>query len=200
MGQGASVNAIHKEMKSTPLSTSDESLWASLRAGSEPAFAALYSRYFQFLFSYGRRITEREDEIVNDAIQDLFLDLWRTRHELGQAETVKFYLLRSLRRKIHRKVKSNAHLGECIENIDEGLHPAEDSAETFITNNEDFHIQSERLALWLNRLPPRQNEALVLHYFHNMSYRQIAAILEIKEQTARNLVQKALTLIRRDVM
>ena len=181
-------------------SKSDEALWLSLRAGDEAAFAALYSRYFQILFSYGKRISDQGEEIVSDAIQDLFVDLWRTRHALSQAETVRFYLLRSLRRKIHRIIKKDFQHEARLEDMTEEALPAEASVETHFTNHEDFLIQSQRLASWLNRLPPRQNEALVLHYFHNMSYQQIAAILDIKEQTARNLVQKALTLIRREAI
>lgn len=182
------------------VNVSDEDLWASFRAGSEPAFATLYSRYFHYLFSYGRRISNNENEIVNDVIQDLFLDLWRTRNELGQAETVRFYLLRSLRRKIHRRMKTTFSFGERLDDLAEDMLPVESSVEFNITKEEDLLIQSEKLAVWLNQLPSRQNEALVLHYFHSMSYRQIAAIMEIKEQTARNLVQKALSLIRRAAM
>lgn len=184
----------------TPISKSDEALWLSLRASDEAAFAELYSRYFQFLFSYGKRICDQGEEIVSDAIQDLFVDIWRTRHALSQAETVRFYLLRSLRRKIRRTIKKDFQQEARLEDLSEDSLPAEASVETHFTNNEDFSIQSKRLESWLNLLPPRQNEALILHYFHSMTYQQIAAILDIKEQTARNLVQKALTLIRREAI
>ncbi len=44
----------------------DETLWQAVREGSETAFEALYRRYFQVLFSYGKRIYQDEDA-VNDA-------------------------------------------------------------------------------------------------------------------------------------
>jgi RNA polymerase sigma factor (sigma-70 family) len=184
----------------TPGSKSDEQLWLSLRAGDSKAFTALYSRYFQVLFSYGRRISDQGEDVVGDAIQDLFIDLWRTRNALGQAENVRFYLFRSLRRKIHRIAKKDLQQDARLDDLTDDLIPVEASVETHFTNNEDFSIQSKRLVSWLNLLPPRQNEALILHYFHNMTYQQIAAILDIKEQTARNLVQKALALIRREAI
>jgi RNA polymerase sigma factor (sigma-70 family) len=188
-----------KKMILTSERKSDEQLWLSLKAGEPKAFAALYSRYFQVLFSYGRRISDQGEDVVSDAIQDLFIVLWRTRSGLGEAENVRFYLFRSLRRKIHRIVKKDLQQDARLDDLTDDLIPVEASVEIHFTNNEDLLIQSEKLASWLSLLPPRQNEALILHYFHDMTYPQIATILDIKEQTARNLVQKALTMIRSKV-
>ena len=172
----------------------DETLWQAVREGSETAFEALYRRYFQVLFSYGKRIHQDEDA-VNDAIQDLFVDIWRSRRSLSQAQSVRFYLIRSLRRKIHRSLKPDSLHGEEWENVQEAVLPTEESPESLFTHAEDTLIQSEKLNVWLSQLPPRQNEALLLRYYHNFEYSEIADLLHIKEQTARNLVQKALQIL-----
>lgn len=174
----------------------DETLWQAVREGSETAFEVLYRRYFQVLFSYGKRIHPDEDA-VNDAVQDLFVDIWRSRHSLNQAQSVKFYLIRSLRRKIHRSLKPDSLHGEEWENVQETVLPIEPSSESLFTHEEDTLIQSEKLNTWLSQLPPRQNEALLLRYYHNFEYSEIANLLHIKEQTARNLVQKALQILRK---
>jgi DNA-directed RNA polymerase specialized sigma24 family protein len=77
------------------LDIEDTILWDSLRTGNETAFEELYRRYFQVLFSYGKRILNDED-VVKDAIQDLFVDIWRTHKNINQAQSVKFYLISSL--------------------------------------------------------------------------------------------------------
>ncbi|AEI49691.1 RNA polymerase sigma factor [Runella slithyformis] len=174
----------------------DETLWQAVREGSETAFEGLYRRYFQVLFSYGKRI-HQDGDAVNDAIQDLFVDIWRSRRSLSQAQSVRFYLIRSLRRKIHRSLKPDSLHGEEWENVQEAVLPTEESPESLFTHAEDTLIQSEKLTAWLSQLPPRQNEALLLRYYHNFEYSEIADILHIKEQTARNLVQKALQLLRK---
>lgn len=174
----------------------DETLWQAVREGSETAFEVLYRRYFQVLFSYGKRIHQNEDA-VNDAIQDLFVDIWRSRRSLSQAQSVRFYLIRSLRRKIHRSLKPDSLHAEEWENVQEAVLPTEESPESLFTHAEDTLIKSEKLTAWLSQLPPRQNEALLLRYYHNFEYSEIADILHIKEQTARNLVQKALQLLRK---
>jgi RNA polymerase sigma factor (sigma-70 family) len=174
----------------------DSTLWNSLRLGDETAFEELYHRYFQVLFSYGKRLLNDED-IVKDAIQDLFIDIWRTHKNLNQAQSVKFYLISSLRRKIHRSLKPDYLLRDDWENVNEHLLPISQSVEIDFTQIEDEYLNKEKVTAWLLQLPERQNEALVLRYFHNFEYSEIAQILDIKEQTARNLVQKAIILLRK---
>lgn len=174
----------------------DDALWASMRSGDESAFEELYRRYFQVLFGYGKRVTQDEN-LVNDTIQDLFVDLWRTRHSLSQAQSVRFYLFSSLRRKIHRSIKQDHLNSEDLDAVSEEFLPTQISPEASFSNSEELFIQTEQLNSWLSQLPPRQNEALVLRYYHNLEYAEIAAILHIKEQTARNLVQKALFILRK---
>ncbi len=174
----------------------DTTLWESVRLGSERAFEQLYRRYFQDLFRYGKQFLA-DDAAVDDAIQDLFVDLWRTRRSLGQARSVKYYLMVSLRRKIHRSHQSDAEQNILWENLPESLLPTQPSTETSLTLREEGHTKTQQLRAWLDRLPPRQREALVLRYYHNFEYSEIASLLTIKEQTSRNLVQKALHTLRK---
>ena len=180
----------------TRIDIEDSTLWNSLRLGDETAFEELYRRYFQVLFSYGKRLLHDED-LIKDAIQDLFVDIWRTHANLNQAQSVKFYLISSLRRKIKRSLQPDYHLGDDWENVNELLLPIHPSVEIDFTKVEEEYLTKEKVSSWLSQLPTRQNEALVLRYFHNFEYAEIAQILDIKEQTARNLVQKALILLRK---
>lgn len=175
--------------------TDDEELWASMKAGDESAFESLYNRYFQVLFSYGKRLAD--EDIVSDAIQELFINIWRHRLTLGQAVSVKFYLLRSVRREIVKTLKSENYGHTDWEDLDENLLPVETSPEFVYAVNEETFQQTEQLRLWLTQLPPRQNEALLLRYYHNLEYAEVAQVLGIKEQTARNLVQKAITILKK---
>lgn len=182
-------------METDNVHSDDETLWASMRAGDESAFESLYNRYFQVLFSYGRRLAD--DATADDAIQELFINLWRNRRTVGQAVSVRFYLLRSLRREIV-KIRKAANGGYAdLEELDEHLLPVQQSPESVYAVNEALSQQTEQLNQWLACLPPRQNEAILLRYYHNLEYADVARVLGIKEQTARNLVQKALAILKR---
>jgi RNA polymerase sigma factor (sigma-70 family) len=174
----------------------EEALWQAVTEGCEEAFEQLYRCYFSDLFYYGRQYLQDEDA-VNDAIQDLFVDIWRTRRSLGQARSVKLYLMISLRRRIHRSFLPDQHNRRNWEDFPESALPTHPSAEVQFAKQEEEFFQAEQLNEWLAQLPPRQHEALVLRYYHDLEYNQIAKLLDIQEQTSRNLVQKALHTLRK---
>lgn len=174
----------------------DDTLWNGIRSGSEVAFELIYDRYFRVLYAYGRSLLT-DEEVVRDVIQDLFLEIWRQRLVLSPARSVKYYLLGSLRRRIQRIQKPIDLHRRTLASVPESDLPTQESPEFLFTQAEAEFLQSEKIKHWLDQLPPRQHEALELHFYHNLSYREVATLLDIKEQTARNLVQKALTLLRR---
>ncbi|MEO6288213.1 MAG: sigma-70 family RNA polymerase sigma factor [Dyadobacter sp.] len=174
----------------------DHDLWALVIEGDQSAYEELYRRYFQVLFSYGKQFV-RDEDLISDAIQDLFVDIWRTRFSLSQAQSVKFYLFRSIRRKIHRLTKRKLSGNEDLEDLGETFLPIERSPEELLISVQDVSDQSKKLHHLLAKLPTRQSEAIILRYYHELEYSEIAQLLEIKEQSVRNLVQKALQMLRR---
>lgn len=174
----------------------EKALWQALIQGCEVALEQLYRCYFSDLFYYGKQYLQ-EEEALNDAIQDLFVNIWRTRRSLGQARSVKLYLMISLRRKIHRSLRPDERIRLNWEELPESALPTYPSAETILAEHEDEYFQAERLNDWLIQLPARQREALVLRFYHDMEYAEIAELLDIREQTSRNLVQKAVQTLRK---
>lgn len=174
----------------------DRHYWNRFRQGDESAFAWLYQRYVRVLYSYGLKIIRNADA-VEDAIQDMFADLWRTRTQLAEAQSVRFYLFRSLRRRIHRSLQPDHSLTEPINDEYVTEPPDFATAETDIISAEIAALQTAQLRQWLTHLPARQLEALMLRYYQDFSYAEIAAIMNISEQGARNVVQKSLHTLRR---
>ncbi|WP_232541012.1 RNA polymerase sigma factor [Spirosoma endbachense] len=174
----------------------DRLYWNRFRNGEEVAFAWIYQRFVRVLYSYGMKIN-RDSTVVEDAIQDLFTDLWRTRSQLAEAKSVRFYLFRSLRRKIHRSLRPEDEYTKPFNPEADYEQPTLDSVEADIISEEEIEIQTTQLKSWLTCLPARQYEALLLRYYQDFSYSEIAAIMNISEQGARNVIQKALHTLRR---
>src|SRR5690625_5369291 len=84
-------------------------LWSAFLDGDEEALGNIFVRYYNRLFLYGMNLTESRSE-VQDAIQELFLKLWRNRGSLKRAESVEYYLLHALRRMIFRQKNKNASI------------------------------------------------------------------------------------------
>lgn len=166
----------------------EQSLWDAFRRGNEQAFSEIYKRFAGVLYGYGYHITA-DAALVQDAVQDLFSDLWRTRKNLSSTTSIKFYLFRSLRRKLHR-------LSD-IRQLPEDLYQLQtESAETVRIQLEENILQQQRLQQLMGQLPNRQQEVLRLRFYDNFSWVEIADILQINEQSVRNIVQRAVARLR----
>ena len=178
-------------MTTQPLA--DTHLWQALKQGDRQAFAALYERHYRSLYSYGYRILA-DTASVEDAIQDLFVDVWRMRQNLADVDSVKFYLFRSLRRQLHRLTEKEKRL------FDTNATPVDASdhhtVEQVIVEQEQGQQLIQRLTAALSQLPQRQLEVVSLRFYENFKTDEIAAIMGITEKSVRNTLHKALTHLR----
>ncbi|WP_185731514.1 RNA polymerase sigma factor [Larkinella rosea] len=171
----------------------DHFLWTALKQGDRRAFAELYERYYRTLYNYGHKLLP-DAVLVEDAIQDLFVDLWRIQQNLSDAESVKFYLFRSLRRKIHRlATKENRFLS--VDNSSIQL-PGDTTPEFQLTDQEHEQQLTQQLAQALKQLPERQLEVVTLRFYENFKISEIAAIMGITDKSVRNTLHKAMTHLR----
>ncbi|QHW00277.1 RNA polymerase sigma factor [Spirosoma endbachense] len=175
--------------------TDDKLLWQAFKQGDKGAFSLLYQRYIRVLLSYGNKISQ-DEQAVEDAVQDLFVDLWQSRRRLSDVESARFYLFRSLRRKIHQSIRPDQSLSENWESTDEAFLPISPAQETELINAETIQLQTTDLQGKMKSLPLRQYEVLMLYYYQGFNYAQIASILAINEQSVRNLLQRGLHKLR----
>ena len=167
-------------------------LWTALRKGDKGAFNSLTILFYPTLYNYGTKLT-RDYTLVEDCIQDLFLDLWRRRLYLGETEHVKFYLLKSLRRKVYAERKSkDKWLLQDWEHADMTEFDGEFSAESMIIESESAEINIRKLQQVLGSLSKRQREAIYLKFYQEMDNEQISKMMSINYQSVRNLVHTAI--------
>lgn len=171
------------------LPQSDADYWESMKEGSEAAFEAIFRIHYEFLFNYGLRLHDDEDEI-KDCIQVLFLTIWERRQFLGATTSVRNYLLASLRRLVLKRMKlETSHL-----KIDpETFHfQVEAPIEATLIRDQSELENSILLQRSLEKLPERQKEAIYLKYYGGQSFGEIAAIMGITTRAVYKLIYKAL--------
>lgn len=172
----------------------DKLLWQEFLLGDEVAFTTLYQRHVRSLFSYGKKLLP-QDDVIEDLIQELFIDLWQSRSRISEVESPRFYLFRALRRRIHKSALLPGS-SQNWETITEETLPVTYPLEFYIIEEEDIKKQSDHLSGWLKSLPVRQHEVLILRYYQNFSYAEISEMLSIHEQSVRNLIQRAVLKLR----
>lgn len=167
----------------------DQDLWQKLKEGDKFALESIYREHLNHLINYGRRFTARED-LVEDCIQELFVELWQKRQNLSNTDHIKPYLLVSIRRKIISKLKKQAK--HSTERESGEYFSAELSIENHLINKEVKKEKAEAIANAMKNLSERQQEIVYLKYFANLEYDEIADIMDLNYQSARNLLSRAI--------
>ena len=176
-----------------PFDDYDEGLhhWIELKNGQKDGLEGLYRKFSKELFRYGM-VLKPNREFIQDCIQELFLDLWKFRHNLAPTENVKVYLLKCLSNKVGREIKKeNRFAGEpCPESEEEFL--SIDSIEEKIISIEQNEGLIGRLRVGLGNLPLRQREVINYLFFEKLTYEETSQRLGIHVDSCYTLAWKAI--------
>ncbi len=161
--------------------------------GRESAFACIYEPYFYPLIYYGRQFS-KDEMLVEDSIQDVFIHIWNSRHQFAQVKSVKAYLFASLRRRVLERIKEDKRA--CTEKY-RGL-PFEItlSYESHLIQGQTDHETRHELERSIRQLTRRQREALYLIYYDNLTYEEAAQVMDVKVKAIYNLVYEAIKKLR----
>ena len=169
--------------------------WGKFVDGDKEAFAEIYNTFVDDLFRYGTKLC-MDEELVKDAIQEVFMDLYlnRKNKEVFTAG-LKFYLLLALKRNLVRKIqKSRKNDNRRI--VEADLFETQYSFEEQLISEESNTEINEKIRLAMEQLPSKQKEAIYLRYNQSLEYEQISAMLGISVESVRKQVYRAIKSIR----
>jgi len=170
-------------------------LWKSFQLGNMEAFANIYNQYLNTLYRYGIKLYTNE-EIVKDAIQDVFLDLYLKREKnKTNPENLKYYLILSLKRNLIKKLKKERKSGESNSGY-EIAFDSECNMEQIMIEHEEETEKSRRIQYMLSQLTVKQKEALYLRFNESMEYSEIAKVMKISVDSVRKQVYRAIQTVR----
>jgi RNA polymerase sigma factor (sigma-70 family) len=169
--------------------------WENFQSGNKEAFAHIYTIYLNPLYFYGTKLCNDED-MVKDAIQEVFLDLYLKREKnKTNPENLKFYLILALKRNLIRKLKKNRKLLR-YNSPTELMFEPEYCVEKKIIEQETDNEVSLGVYNALKKLPAKQKEAIYLRFNESLEYNDIAELLNISVESVRKQVYRALKKIR----
>lgn len=176
------------------MTVKDNVIWDDFRAGNPKTCSFIYHQFSRILYQYGFRFTT-DRNLIEDAIQDLFIDLIRNNATIGSTDNIKLYLLKSFRRKLLRLLKrEKRYSDDSVSDAHFGIYL---SVEENIIENEADQLKWLRLNNALEKLSSRQREALYLRFKKELEYEEVAEILGMSVEACRNLIYRAVKAIRR---
>ncbi|MEM1136105.1 MAG: sigma-70 family RNA polymerase sigma factor [Bacteroidota bacterium] len=172
----------------------DIEVWNAYRKGDKASFERIYKDHIRILYKYGNRFTN-DHGLVEDCIQELFIDLWNKRNKIGDTDSIKRYLLGALRRRIVRKIQRDAKQKT---NFTEGQYDfrLEANFEELLIKGEHIEETKLRINKAFEKLSKRQKEVIYLKFYQEQSYKEIEDTLGINYQSVRNLLHNALKAIK----
>lgn len=173
----------------------DLQLWQQLKAGQQSAYGAIYKDHADYLLRYGYKISS-DEVIVEDAIHDLFVEIWKNRATIGDTDNIRAYLTVSLRRKIIKALQKRQKVASDKTPEEIPFH-AEAAIDEIIIATERSAEWSQKLANAMSKLSDRQREVLYMKYYSQMNNDEISEALDINNQSVRNLVHRSLEQLKK---
>ena len=159
------------------------------QAGDEAAFVELVERYSPRLRYFLRKLLASADT-AEDALQDVWLDVFRHLPRLADPQALVAWLYRIARDRAFAHLRKLRH-GEQL--LDETA-----LADAKATEENDFSPEdAARIHAALDKLPPEQREVLVLRFLEEMTYEQIASVVGCQLGTVRSRIHYGKLALRR---
>jgi RNA polymerase sigma-70 factor (ECF subfamily) len=159
-------------------------LVTALANGQPEGYAALYDRLGVSLFRIARTML-RDSSEAEDAVQDVFVQLVRNRQRLAEVRDLDAYIFAVLRYTVVRRLKHQRK---------EKYHLRRFAP---VADDEPGSHSSDDLDQALNSLPPPQREVIALKVDGDLTFAQIAEILQVSPNTAASRYRYALEKLRR---
>ena len=170
---------------------SEQELLQLITKGDEVAFAALFNNYRNKIYSIAYELTE-STVIAEEIVQDTFLKIWLRRETLEDVTHFKAYLFTIARNYVFSALKSIARRQNMELKIVQ-------HTPGFYSDTENRVIQKEYDAILkqaVNSLPPKQKEVYLLMKEQGMKRHEVAAALQVSEETVKTHLAQAMRAIR----
>lgn len=170
---------------------SDKTLFTFVQNHDERAFAVLLERYSTRVYDLVYKRTRNDDD-TKDILQDIFISFWNNREKITIEDSLYPYLHRSAKYAVIdlaiKNQRITAYHTLLAKQEEPFCHPAETS---MIAGELKQHYEQE-----VARMPATMQQIFRLSRDQHLSTKEIAAILQLSEQTVRNNISLALKKLR----
>lgn len=168
-----------------------------IREGDAAAFTAAYELFHPPLLKFAVQFVSSR-AAAEDAVQNVFLNIWLKRSEWTVKSGFRPYLYRSVRNYLlneirHRRVVERSQLlSDPSDPIGMGTGAINEKPDQRIDNTAIVVT----IAAAIQALPERQRSAVILRWYNDLTTEAVGEVLGITRQAASKLLQKAVIRLR----
>ena len=179
-------------MSSRPIDL-DYALLQRIARGEQSALEELIRRHQRRLYHLAYRLLKDSQE-AEDAVQEVFLKAYEFAGRFQPISTVKAWLNRITANNCLNRLRQRVPV-DSLDN-DSGYFPLSSSEATPLEALEGLDL-SRRLEGFLAALPENQRRALILKRFGDLSYQEIAEVMDITPGAVDGLIKRARQFLRK---
>lgn len=168
-----------------------------IRDGNLDALSKVYFHNYDLLFTYGLKCTD-DKRMVEDAIQDVFINLIKSRKSIGDVKNLVGYLIITFRRKLFLDLNKQKRI-LLTDQLPEEQFEFFKGTDLDFSENENLERIHLIIKQCIGNLSSKQQEIIFLRFENGISYEEIAKILQISVDSCYKSVYRSIKAIRNDV-
>jgi len=172
-----------------------QDIWQRFISGDKEEISNLYFKSFDVLLNFGLKYSS-DRYLVEDSIQNLFIDVISGVDRLKSINNIKFFLLKALKNQILYQQRKIGRL-VVMDEPQRAEFQITYSIETELTTRETEEIVRKFLDMVRENLTIKQKEALYLRFNCGFDYDEISELMGISIESARTMIYRTIKLIRK---
>lgn len=177
-------------MQARPAIDEEQILLQRIARGEREALSDLYARYQRALFNYILQLTP-DYGLAEEILQDTLVAVWKSARSFEGRSSVQTWLIGIARRQAHNTLRQR-RLPLADETELAGLAAPDLEPEAFTLAS----IARDELTGAFRQLAPLHREILALIFVQELSYQEVASILEIPVGTVKSRLNTARRALR----
>ena len=167
-------------------------------------YTRIFLQYKNEIYRYCLVLLLRDISSAEDVMMEVFLRLPKYYEKIKDEDHLKYWLLRCARsrckdhyRRAHRRREIQIVWIDDVTDSDEVLDRQDRSqARSCLTYDIDRIVLREELLYALLQIPYKYREVIVLRYYHDLSNKEIADLLNISEPAIRTRYSRAMDMLK----
>lgn len=168
-------------------------LWNNFVQGDDDCYVIIYKKYIGVLFQYGIQFS-RNEEVIKDAIHDVFVKLYANRANLRLSVNIKYYLFTALKNHLYNIFNREISFDQ-LDEYDPDSIP-DTTAEDLIIENADYETDEQNKLAILQVLTSRQREVIYYRFIQELKIEEICVLMNMNYQSVQNLIQRSIKKMR----
>lgn len=199
-----SIFDLNSERISDPDQLQELELVEALREGSEAAYEALLARFQQSVYHLAFRLLNDPSDAA-DVVQEVFLKVFRNVESFRNQSSVKTWIYRITVNEAHNRRRWFFRHRQREIGLDEEPEGARSIADTLADQGRspfDYVLEREKhqlLEAALERINPAFRESVVLRDIADLSYEEIADVLQVSLGTVKSRILRGREALREEL-